>query len=460
MLRKAPEQRWPSIADVRIALEELRQDLESGRLAAPAVTSAAVARQRWMPIVAAAALVIAAIAGILIWQARPSVSPPEIWRLRRLTSDSGATLSPAISRDGRLVAYVSDRAAADAMDLWVQQTDGGDSVQLTRNLRFCLDPAFSPDGRDRGAMSRAAQYQYRADVRRASQEAGRWGRPQFSPDGSRISYMAPPSDGDRSRSLVISSADGTDKKEIKIEKRLVAGPVWRPDGPRHLIADAGSENAQDRDWYFVALDNCSLTPTGAARRLEAAGFGIGGYHSVTADGVLFTNGSIDSTGVYRMPFDATFQHASGPPVPVVVGAGVSYSPTASQDGRRIAFAIGNNVSTNIWRAPIDSGTGRVRASRFASPAASISPSEPSPRETARGSRIWVVLRERERSASVTSPPARTCVSLKRKKLEHRSAVAGWLHGRVQLRPAGQQRDLRCSCGWRRAQKSVRRAAGP
>ena len=42
-LRKAPEQRWQSIADVRIALEELRQDLESGRLAAPALASAAPA---------------------------------------------------------------------------------------------------------------------------------------------------------------------------------------------------------------------------------------------------------------------------------------------------------------------------------------------------------------------------------------------------------------------------------
>ena len=256
---------------------------------------------------------------------------------------------------------MSDRAAADSMDLWVQQIDGGDPVQLTRDLRFCLDPAFSPDG---------SRIVVRCDEPPGIYVVPTFGglprrladgeSPQFSPDGSQISYMAPPSDGDRSRSLVISSADGTDTKEIKIEKRLVAGPVWRPDGRGLLfVAYAGSENAQDRDWYFVAPDNGSSTPTGAARRFEAAGLGIGGYLSVTADGVLFTNGSIDSTSIYRMPFDATFQNASGPPVPVIVGAGFSYSPTASQDGRRIAFAIGNNVSTNIWRAPIDPSTGRV-----------------------------------------------------------------------------------------------------
>ena len=51
--------------------------------------------------------------------------------------------------------------------------------------------------------------------------------------------------------------------------------------------------------------------------------------------------------------------SSGDPVPVIVGAGFNFSPTASQDGRRMAFAIGNNLSTNIWRAPVDPNTGKV-----------------------------------------------------------------------------------------------------
>jgi Tol biopolymer transport system component len=50
---------------------------------------------------------------------------------------------------------------------------------------------------------------------------------------------------------------------------------------------------------------------------------------------------------------------SGDPVPVIVGAGFSFTPTASLDGRRIAFAVGNNLSTNIWRAPVDPNTGKV-----------------------------------------------------------------------------------------------------
>jgi Tol biopolymer transport system component len=38
---------------------------------------------------------------------------------------------------------------------------------------------------------------------------------------------------------------------------------------------------------------------------------------------------------------------------------MNFTPTASADGTRIAFAIGNNISTNIWRAPLDPNTGKV-----------------------------------------------------------------------------------------------------
>ena len=59
------------------------------------------------------------------------------------TSDE---IDPAISQDGKLIAYVSDRAGGDTMELWVRQIEGGDPVQLTRGLGSCRDPAFSPDG--------------------------------------------------------------------------------------------------------------------------------------------------------------------------------------------------------------------------------------------------------------------------------------------------------------------------
>jgi serine/threonine protein kinase/Tol biopolymer transport system component len=368
-LRKAPEKRWQSIADVRIALEEFKQDLESGRIAGDRVPVPAP-RRSWMAI-GAAALIAAAVTGFAVWHVRPSVSSPELWGVRRLTADAGASMSPTISQDGKLVAYVSDRAGADSMDLWVQQIDGGDPVQLTRGLDSCQDPAFSPDGGRivlRCGTEPDSLYVVPTFGGLPKKIAeGAW--PKFSPDGSRIAYVGhstplgsePVSGVAGSRSLWIVSADGTQPKEIKTGKGMFNGPVWRPDGKGLLfIGFSDPDRApDDRDWYFVPADGGALIPTGAIARLRAGRFGFNTALSVTSNGVLFHNGDFDSTNIYRMPFDAAFQKVSGDPIPVIVGAGFNFTPTASQDGRRIAFAIAKDVSTNIWRAPVDSTTGKV-----------------------------------------------------------------------------------------------------
>jgi len=180
-LRKSPAERWQSIADVRIALEDLKRDAPVQR-----------PRRQWRSI-AVAVMATAAIAGLVAWLMRPIAAAPERWRMRRLTSDAGVSLFPAISRDGKLVAFVSDRAAAESMDLWVQQIEGGDPVQLTRNLGSCQSPAFSPDGSRIvlrcGDLSGSIYVV--ASLGGLPRKLGDGELPQFSPDGSQISYLAP-----------------------------------------------------------------------------------------------------------------------------------------------------------------------------------------------------------------------------------------------------------------------------
>jgi eukaryotic-like serine/threonine-protein kinase len=361
-LRKSPEKRWQSIADVRIALEELKQDLEAGRLdAAPA--SAPARRAVWIPI-AAVAIAAAGLTGFVAWRARPIAPAPDLWQVVRLTADAGASLFPAISRDGKLVTYVSDRAADDTMDLWAQQIDTGDPVQLTRGLGSCRDPAFSPDGSKIvlhcGAEPGGVYVvpTFGGLPRRMGEGEG----PQFSPDGSQISYKSTPSaNSSAAPSIWITPTNGGAGKELKVGKGLSGTPVWSPDGKGLLFIGFGdpTDGHDDRDWYHVSVDSGVVTPTGARQRLEAVGLYLGRNLAVTPGGALFAHGSIDSTNIYRMPLDATFHKAAGVPVPVIVGAGFNFSPTASQDGQRIAFAVGNNMSTNIWRAPVDPNTGRV-----------------------------------------------------------------------------------------------------
>ncbi|HYU77363.1 MAG TPA: hypothetical protein VEK56_00165 [Vicinamibacterales bacterium] len=67
-------------------------------------------------------------------------------RLTRATFDEGVTADPAVSNDGVLLAYASDRAGADNLDIWVQQTAGSTPLQLTHDFADEREPAFSPDG--------------------------------------------------------------------------------------------------------------------------------------------------------------------------------------------------------------------------------------------------------------------------------------------------------------------------
>ena len=68
------------------------------------------------------------------------------WILTRLTSDPGLSSSSALSPDGKLVAYSSDRSLDGAQDLYIKQVAGGQPVRLTSDGAGNTTPNFSPDG--------------------------------------------------------------------------------------------------------------------------------------------------------------------------------------------------------------------------------------------------------------------------------------------------------------------------
>jgi eukaryotic-like serine/threonine-protein kinase len=365
-LRKLPEKRWQSLADVKIALEELKQDVESGRSDTPSVQASHP--RRWWMVVAGAAVAAAVLTAVVMsWRATPAIDP-ELWQIVRLTGDAGLSLNPAISRDGKLVTYVSDRAGSESMDLWVQQIDGGDPVQLTRDLPKCLEPNFSPDGSkivvhcgaDPGAIYIVPAL---GGLPKRIAE-GDW--PRFSPDGSKISYVVfPVATAGAPSSIWIVPTNGGNPTELKLGRNITTPPVWTPDGNALLavgLAESPDAAGSRFDWYSVPVDGGPVATTGAIAWLRRRDFGPGRGLGVTEGGVLFSHGNAESSNIYRLPFDAAFRNVTGEPIPVIVGAGLNFSPTASQDGRRITFAVGNNLSNNIWRATIDPKTGTVSAS--------------------------------------------------------------------------------------------------
>ena len=95
--------------------------------------------------IAVGGLLLATGIGITLWLTRS----PETARLpvlTRLTSDTGLTHQPALSPDGKLVAYASDRSGAGNLDIWMKLVAGGEPVRLTSHQANDHEPAFSPDG--------------------------------------------------------------------------------------------------------------------------------------------------------------------------------------------------------------------------------------------------------------------------------------------------------------------------
>src|SRR5204863_2691040 len=108
-LRKDRARRFQHADDIQVALEELQSDT---------VTHTS-RRVNWI-IMAAAVLFCAGAAAIWLRTGASNQAPHSA--LVQLTKDGGYTGYPTLSPDGKLIAYLSDRARPGSLDLWVQQT--------------------------------------------------------------------------------------------------------------------------------------------------------------------------------------------------------------------------------------------------------------------------------------------------------------------------------------------------
>ena len=146
-LQKDAKQRLRDIGEARIAIEETLSGSAVELVSSPAPAGAAVVGtrtlRRWILAVAApAALVLAAVAGHLLWRAPAQPS----WTGVML---GGPVISffPRLSPDGHLLAFIA-KDSDDVMQLWVMQPQSGNRVMLTHNRERGLveDISWSPDG--------------------------------------------------------------------------------------------------------------------------------------------------------------------------------------------------------------------------------------------------------------------------------------------------------------------------
>jgi serine/threonine protein kinase/Tol biopolymer transport system component len=350
-LEKEPDARFQSARDLSFALDTL-----SG-VSTPSLPPAllAPARRRRAAAVAMLALGAAAVAAAAGYWAGARTGSAPLVVLKRLTADPGLTSDPAVSRDGKLLAYASDRSGEGNLDIWVQQLAGTEPLRLTHGPGDNHEPSFSPDGsrvvfrseRDGGGI-----YVVPALGGDPLPIARRGHWPRFSPRGGRIAYAA---DG---RYQLLTLDSGARREIAAINQDFdTAAPVWSPDGRHLLVQGRTRKDWQSLDWWAVDADDERVPPvrTGAMAALGAL---FNAPCDWSGDHVVFSSSLGDGTNLWNVAISPRTLRVSGPAQRLTLGTDVEAQAALGSDGRLIFSA--RRTSVGLWSLAGDTIRGETR----------------------------------------------------------------------------------------------------
>jgi len=365
-LRKDPRQRFQMMEDVKIALEDLEWE------ASPATPAGAT--PHWSRATIFAAALVVALAGAAWWASAGWIRPEASRQapvLKRLTSDSGLTIEPALSPDGRLVAYASDRAGEGNLDIWVQQLAGGEPMRLTRDKADEREPSFSPDGSRiafRSQREGGGIYVVSTLGGEPKKIADRGRRPRFSPDGRQIAYWVGThvAASGAAKIYTVGSSGGA-PQEHQPQLAIAVAPIWSPDGKRLLFYGlrAGKGSLEEsEDWWLASPEGGEAIPTGAFALFRQQGLlswpAAGIYPGVWTgqeNEVFFSARAGDSVNLWKVGIRPDTGQVTGQPRPLTFGSGLEADPFTTT-GAKVVFSS-LNENTDLWSVPVDGNQGKV-----------------------------------------------------------------------------------------------------
>jgi Tol biopolymer transport system component/serine/threonine protein kinase len=408
-LRKEPDRRFHHMADVKIELQEVSEELK-GRVASAASGAASnrggeSRRRGWTW---GAAVLLALTGAATLWHLRQpaSVPPSTVVQISSKRFSGSGSFSP----DATQVAFASAGDDGVNWDIWLKIVGEAESRRLTIDPAAEGYPAWSPDGtqiaflRLHEGTTRGVLVTFSATgtvhvvspvggpERRLSAFPVR-GQMSWSPDGRFLAVAKGRSGDEPPGGIHLMSVDSGEAKALTFPEALHFDvvPAFSPDGRALAYAScAGAEKAPTCDVFVLSLDG-ALQPQGPARRLTSEHLWIRGlawtrdgrsivYDAevalwrVRADGSAAperderagrainpsTTPARDRLAFVRVSGREDIYRLSlgGDPTPVVESALLDIHPQLSPDGSRLAFMSLQSGRREIWLANADGSSAR------------------------------------------------------------------------------------------------------
>jgi eukaryotic-like serine/threonine-protein kinase len=373
-LAKDPKQRLQAIGDARIAIEETISGVGAGFKPAPTVQDGDHRSPLQLALPWAVGFIVGAlIAGVAVWKLAAPSAPRAAMHFSAVTNFAGVQAQPALSPDGRSVAFVSNRDGH--YNIYVSLISGGNLLQITNSLNVKGSPHWSPDGtklaysqlNDSGIVDiwevpalggtprrmilnaihpdwspdgRSFAYQNMADgAIWISDSSGQNPRvavpalghgltntePRFSPDGREVAFVGR-HNGPYGELSIAEVATGKVRR-LTHDDALALSPVWSPDGAS--IYFASSRGGTMNIWKIAA--------TGGEAEQVTAGQGDDAQLDVSADGkrIVFSTFR-ENMPIVELDLEAGPHQPSQKPL-TTDPARNQTAPVYSPDGKRLAY---------------------------------------------------------------------------------------------------------------------------
>jgi Tol biopolymer transport system component len=322
---KRPFQRYESASEMLMDIRAVRRKLQSDTdYSWP--RSKVRPGSRWIRFAAPASIgvVLAAVVTWAVLHCGAPIQPSMQWTSRQITSAPGWEGEPALSPDGRWIAYASNELGDP--DIWLINGDGGNPLRLTNHAAVDSDPAWMPDN---SAILFVSDRSGTRSIWKVPPLGGSQVLlledaldPAVSPDGKMLAFVRADPSGSQ-RIAVAPIEDPTRSRFLTGDNDGLwshRNPSWSPDGSTLSYNDF-------RNLWLVALDG------GPAKPLTTK-------HAIDHDPAWFPNGRwIYFSSMLDGAYALWRIHVTGDSLErITPGTGPERHPSIAVDGRRVAYS--------------------------------------------------------------------------------------------------------------------------